>query len=186
MEQPADAVAENLRRYRESCGLSLDHLAKLTGVSKSMLRQVETGRSSPTIATIWKIANGLRISLSSLLSSRTIQAKVSSFRAESFLSAEGDGYRLFSLVPFSPQQPSEIRFLEMESGAFFKGEIHYGTVNANLFMMSGNLRVIVERDEYKVEGGEFCQFQADRSYTLECIGGEMATAILQLCDQQKI
>ena len=64
MEQPTDAIARNLRAIRENRNLSLDRLSEMTGVSKSMLRQIETGRSNPTIATIWKIANGLRLSLS--------------------------------------------------------------------------------------------------------------------------
>ncbi|HCL78549.1 MAG TPA: hypothetical protein DIC53_01115, partial [Synergistaceae bacterium] len=59
-------VAENLKRIRSDRKLSLDGLAALTGVSKSMLGQIERGESSPTLQTVWKIANGLRISLTEL------------------------------------------------------------------------------------------------------------------------
>ncbi len=62
MDQPVEAISNNLRTIRESRNFSLDQLSELTGVSKSMLRQIETGKSSPTISTIWKIANGLRVS----------------------------------------------------------------------------------------------------------------------------
>lgn len=44
--------------------LSLDATAQLTGVSKAMLGQIERGESSPTIATLWKIASGLEASFS--------------------------------------------------------------------------------------------------------------------------
>jgi transcriptional regulator with XRE-family HTH domain len=67
MEEPTLVVAQNLRRMREDKKLSLDRLAELTGVSKSMLGQIERGESSPTISTIWKIANGLKVSFTSLL-----------------------------------------------------------------------------------------------------------------------
>lgn len=60
MEQSTEAISSNLKGYRENRNLSLDQLSDLTGVSKSMLRQIETGQSNPTITTIWKIANGLR------------------------------------------------------------------------------------------------------------------------------
>ena len=70
MEQSIEAISANLRCHRESRGLSLDQMAELTGVSKSMLRQIEIGNSSPTIATLWKIANGLKISFTSLLCTR--------------------------------------------------------------------------------------------------------------------
>ena len=82
MEQSIAAIASNLREIRDKRNLSLDQLAQLTGVSKSMLRQIETGRSSPTIATIWKIANGLRVSFTTLLRKPIIQAEVRSFREQ--------------------------------------------------------------------------------------------------------
>ena len=68
MKQPNDAIGENLKRMREERNLSYDQLADCTGVSKSMLRNIELGNSSPTVATMWKIANGLRVSFSALLS----------------------------------------------------------------------------------------------------------------------
>ena len=89
MEQSIEAIAGNLKALREARGLSLDQLADLTGVSKSMLRQIETGKSSPTIATIWKVANGLHVSFTSLLSQPEVKAEVKSFRNEKPLTAEG-------------------------------------------------------------------------------------------------
>ena len=54
-------VARNIKRLREEKKLSMDELAKLSGVSKSMLGQIERGESNPTISTIGKIVEGLRI-----------------------------------------------------------------------------------------------------------------------------
>ena len=67
MKHPGDTLSNNLKVIREERNLSLDKLSEMTGVSKSMLRQIEIGQSSPTIATIWKIANGLRIPFTALL-----------------------------------------------------------------------------------------------------------------------
>ena len=52
-------VAKNIRRLREENKLSMDELAKLSGVSKSMLAQIERGEGSPTVSTLWKISNGI-------------------------------------------------------------------------------------------------------------------------------
>ncbi len=62
------SIAQHLQTVRKARGLSLDKTAKLTGVSKAMLGQIERGESSPTIATLWKIATGLACSFSSFLS----------------------------------------------------------------------------------------------------------------------
>ena len=60
-------VAENLKRLREERKLSLEAVAKSSGVSKSMLGQIERGVTNPTISILWKIAHGLKISFTSLM-----------------------------------------------------------------------------------------------------------------------
>ena len=50
-------VAKNIKRLREENKLSMEELAKLSGVSKSMLAQVERGKGNPTLSTLWKISN---------------------------------------------------------------------------------------------------------------------------------
>ena len=58
--EPTTAIGERLREIRVNANLSLDETAKLTGVSKPMLGQIERGQSVPTITTLWKIATGLK------------------------------------------------------------------------------------------------------------------------------
>jgi transcriptional regulator with XRE-family HTH domain len=91
MEQEENAISGNLKEIRQQRNLSLDQLADLTGVSKSMLRQIETGRSSPTIATIWKIANGLRLSFTNLVSKRRPDVAIIDFAGSNPLTAESIG-----------------------------------------------------------------------------------------------
>ncbi len=152
----------------------------MTGVSKSMLRQIETGKSSPTITTLWKIANGLRISFTSLLCKPPLQAEVKSFRAEQPLTAEGDHYRLFPMIPFNPQQSFETYYFEIDPGTVFHGEPHKGNVYEYIFLTNGRLRITVAEEVYEIGEGEFLQFQADHPHQYECVGEEMATAIMQV------
>lgn len=42
-------LAQNLKRLREERKLSLDKVADLTGISKTMLGQIERGESSPRL-----------------------------------------------------------------------------------------------------------------------------------------
>ena len=60
-------IAANLKALRAAKQLSLGEAAERTGVSKSMLGQIERGESSPTISTLWKIATGLQVSFTSLM-----------------------------------------------------------------------------------------------------------------------
>ena len=180
LEQSLDAIAENLRSLRESRALSLDQLSELTGVSKSMLRQIETGKSSPTIATIWKIANGLHVSFTALLSKPDNQVQVKPFRAGTPLTAEGKHYRLFPLIPFSPQQSFETYYVEIDPGTVFQGEPHQGNVYEYIFVTGGRLEMTLGGKTYEINAGEFLKFLADRPHAYRCLGDEMVTAIMQI------
>jgi ribosome-binding protein aMBF1 (putative translation factor) len=62
-------VGHAVRRIRRERGLSLDALAKESGVSRSMLGQIELGQSVPTINVLWKIARAFGVPVMSLVTS---------------------------------------------------------------------------------------------------------------------
>ena len=68
MEEINALFSANLKRLRETRRMSLDEVSRLSGVSKSMLGQIERGEVNPTISTVWKIASGLKVPYSQLLS----------------------------------------------------------------------------------------------------------------------
>ena len=65
-----DVIAGNAKRFREQRKLTLDAAAALTGVSRSMLAQIEKGDVNPTVSVLWKIANGYKVPFSSLVERR--------------------------------------------------------------------------------------------------------------------
>ena len=180
MDQSAQAISHNLKSIRENRRLSLDQLSELTGVSKSMLRQIETGRSSPTIATLWKIANGLKISFTTLLQKPAVNAEVRSFKEAAPLTAAADHYRLFPLVPFEPRQSFEAYYLEIDPGTAFAGEPHQGSVYEYVFMLKGSLKISVDDKAFVINDGEFLQFEAASPHEYECLGDDTASAIMQI------
>ncbi|WP_437889760.1 helix-turn-helix domain-containing protein [Phytobacter sp. V91] len=60
-------LATTLKTLRQARGWSLSKLAEQTGVSKAMLGQIERNESSPTVATLWKIATGLNVPFSTFI-----------------------------------------------------------------------------------------------------------------------
>ncbi len=180
MEQSNEAIANNLHNIREARKLSLERLSELTGVSKSMLRQIEIGKSSPTIATIWKIANGLKVSFTSLLKKTAAEAKVRSFTDVKPLTAESEHYRLFTLVPFEPEQSFEIYYIEIDPGTVFSGEPHEGNVYEYVFVLKGQLQITVDGKDFKINENEFLQFDANCHHEYKCAGKKMASAIMQI------
>ena len=64
-------VSANIKNIREKKKLTLDAAAEITGVSRSMLAQIEKGDVNPTISVLWKIANGYKVSFTSLVEQRS-------------------------------------------------------------------------------------------------------------------
>jgi Predicted transcriptional regulators len=61
------AVGKRIVELRKKRSLTLSQLAKLVGISKSALWAIEQGRVSPTISTLWKIANALGVTFGELV-----------------------------------------------------------------------------------------------------------------------
>jgi transcriptional regulator with XRE-family HTH domain len=181
MNQNKNVLAENLRRIRGSRNLSLDQLSELTGVSKSMLRQVETGRSSPTIATIWKIANGLHMSFTALISKQSQPVAIMDFKGAKPLTAESKRYRLFPLIPFDPAHSFEVYYVEIDPGTTFGGEPHQGNVEEYVFVMQGMLEITVDEANYKIGKEQCVRFIANRPHKYFSAGKQMVTAIMMIC-----
>ena len=62
----ADA-GRRIRETRAGQGLSLDQLARLTGISGPALSLIETGKRDPRLTTLKRIADALRVSLAALI-----------------------------------------------------------------------------------------------------------------------
>jgi transcriptional regulator with XRE-family HTH domain len=60
-------IGDELRRVRVSRKLSLRSVATAVGVSASLLSQVETGKTQPSVSTLYALVNHLGISLDGLM-----------------------------------------------------------------------------------------------------------------------
>jgi DNA-binding XRE family transcriptional regulator/mannose-6-phosphate isomerase-like protein (cupin superfamily) len=59
-------VGERLRAHREQAGLSLRGLARAVGVSPSLISQIEHGKATPSVATLYAVVSELDLSLDEL------------------------------------------------------------------------------------------------------------------------
>jgi transcriptional regulator with XRE-family HTH domain len=84
-------ISINLKRLRTRQGHSLERLARLSGVSRAMLSQIETGKSVPTISLLLKVANALGVPIANLLITQSARATVvlPKARAKTVLSSNG-------------------------------------------------------------------------------------------------
>ena len=71
MSNKISTIAKNIRQYRKQKGLSQDKLSKLADISHATMIKIESGGiQSPTIDTVQKIANALKITVDNLLNGK--------------------------------------------------------------------------------------------------------------------
>lgn len=164
MENISQVVAENLKRLREERKLSLDAVAKRSGVSKSMLGQIERGVTSPTVSTLWKIAYGLKISFMALLARpETDMEIVDRADVEPFMEDEGR-YRLYVMFPFDTARKFEMFVVELDPGARFEASPHQEGTQEFITVFAGTLTLGLDGEKRSVGEGDAVHFRADRPH----------------------
>ena len=106
-------LAARLHELRASRGLSLDALAERAGVSRSMISLIERGQSSPTAATLHRLAAGLGVTMHELFAQPTQrEAAPLARRADQTVWRDPDsGYTRRQLSPAG--YPSPLRMIEV-------------------------------------------------------------------------
>jgi len=108
-------LGSELRKIRESKKLSLRSVATAVGVSPSLLSQVETGKTQPSVSTLYALVNHLGVSLDGLMGqhrpSAVEQAPVNNHDHGSVNGSNG-GNGSNGVVQRGPNNP----VIEMENG----------------------------------------------------------------------
>jgi transcriptional regulator with XRE-family HTH domain len=158
-------VGQNIRRMRGSRGLTLDALARASGVSRAMLGQIETGRSVPTINVVWKIAAAFDVPFATLIAAPAAD-KVHLFRAHGarvLTSASGD-FTSRALFPFDGQRRPEFYELRLKAHGVEIADPHAAGTMENLVVAHGRLDLEIGQDTRELDAGDAILFQADRPH----------------------
>lgn len=174
MEHIQSVISDNLMRIRTKRKMSLDELSSITGVSKSLLRQIEKDESNPTISTLWKIANGLKIPFTSLIEYEMPGTEVVRKEEIEPLFEDEGRYRLYPSFTYENQKPFEMYDVELDSGATLQSEPHRpGTIEC-LTVFSGTLTVTIQNKAYSIHEGDSLKFKADNPHVYNNPGNETA------------
>lgn len=157
-------VAENLKKLREERKISLAEAARMIGVSKSLLSQIERGEVNPTISTVWKIAAGLKISFTTLCSRPETDLEVVSAAELTPITIHGGFFRNFPLFGYDENRRFEIYYIEMDPAASLESEPHPTGCQEFLTVFSGALNLRVGDREIVLGPAEAVRFAADRDH----------------------
>ena len=113
-EARSDAAIQlglRLREARQSAKLSLRELARRVDVSASLVSQVELGRTSPSIGTLYALVSELGLSLDAVMQDGqppNIASSRTSLRIAETPTVNGDGLSLSSDGPVTSRVPSAV------------------------------------------------------------------------------
>lgn len=157
-------IGNNLKQIRDARKLSLDKVAELTSVSKSMLGQIERGESNPTISTVWKIANGLKISFTDLINTHKANVIVLNKEEIEPLVEDNGKYKLYPFFPYEEGRTFEIYSIDIEKDGELEAEAHREGTEEFLTIFQGELTVIIDGEQHVVHKGDSIRFKADKPH----------------------
>jgi transcriptional regulator with XRE-family HTH domain len=166
MEKLYTHIATRLKTLRQEKGWSLDKTAEKTGVSKAMLGQIEREESSPTIATLWKIASGFEASFSDFLEDSPFPAKTPIFRfgETQQLHPSDDKIRVRSIFPYDPVLKIETFLNELLPGCEHLSPAHQIGMIEDVMVIDGEMEVLVNGQWQVLKKDESLRFQADQPH----------------------
>ena len=131
-----------LKEARRAKGLSLDAVAKLSGVSRSMVSQIERGESSPTISTLWNLTKALQVDFSGLLED-DLENSIEVLRngAVPTIENHGAGCTIRILSPPEEAGQHEVYDLRFTENGLLDSQPHAQGTREHLTVVEGNLTV---------------------------------------------
>jgi transcriptional regulator with XRE-family HTH domain len=162
-------VGKNIMNQRKSRGMSLDELSKRSGVSKSMLSQIEQERTNPTVITVWKIARSLDLSVQELMESGTDSIiDVIRYDDSPVIYSEDKLCTIRINSPIHMTDNLELYYMTFKPGGINRSLPHYPNAVEFLTIISGQLKVTCgEQSTIILNKGDTARYRGDREHTIE-------------------
>jgi transcriptional regulator with XRE-family HTH domain len=175
-------VGNRLRQLREARKVSMRTLATMSGLSANALSMIERGKTSPSVSTLYRIADALTVPVTDFFGPDEARKRVVFLKAEQrtrlpFMRGlwEGLGGEQFTgrIMPF---------MLTLEAGASSGPNSVVHTGHEFVFCMRGRLEYQVEGELYDLETGDSLLFAAQLRHRWRNPGGNVTNALVIISD----
>lgn len=160
MEQIKKCIGDNLYNFRNRAGLTLQQLSDISSVSKTMLSGIEKAEMNPSITTLWKIADGLKIPIGWLINEKKLSVDLVR-KKDCQLTLTAEGYRIFTVFPFDPQQNIEVYMKEINKETIIKSQGHREGILEYIMVHEGIMELVIGDTMYHLYPGDSIKFSAD-------------------------
>lgn len=170
-----------LKEARRLQGLSLDAVAKLSGVSRSMVSQIERGESSPTISTLWNLTRALQVDFAGLLDVSTATASIETLRSQEVPTIDnlGKSVRIRILSPPEEAGKHEVYELIFALDGVLDSKPHTRGAREHLTVIEGVLDVTSGESTSRLQAGDTARYPADVPHCISAVGAARAFLVVQ-------
>ncbi len=157
-----------VKLQREAAGFSLRMLAARSGISSSMISDIERGAKSPTVVTVVRLAEALGVTAASLIDGGAGTAS----RIRILRRGEGAGgehpARWKSLGPATPGSRIDIvQFQIPPATSLGQANAHAAGTVEHMHVAAGTVRVTVGDETAELAAGDSCSCRTDAPHEVE-------------------
>lgn len=159
--------------------MTIDELSKKSGVSGSMLSQVEQEKTNPTVMTVWKIARSLDVDINKLLKASE-RPRMEIMRSEDMpviYSADGK-CKIRINSPVHMIDNLELYQIILEPGGCIASEPHFPKTQEFLTVLSGELKITLGGNYKILYEGDTLRYNADIEHVIENVSTGESRAYL--------
>lgn len=155
-------LAENVRRLRESHGMSQQKIAEVSGLPRPTWASLETGTANPTLTVLSKAAAALNVSIEELVGpprNEFVQILANDVRERRRQDA-----RLRPLVP-EALPGLEISRMQLTPGGHMVGVPHTAGTREYLTCEHGKVELIAAGEHFALGEGDMLVFRGDQRHS---------------------
>jgi transcriptional regulator with XRE-family HTH domain len=180
----AEAVGRHLgvrlRQLRAARGWSLESMSGASGVSRSMLSEIEREQANPTLAVTLRIAQAFGMSLGELIGSPAASAAVTVIRKNdrAFHYRSEGNCRIRTLSPLHLEKDVEFYEVALARGGALRSAAHFAGTREFITVVKGQLTVDSAGEQDQLHPGDSATYRADVPHALINAGRHGALVFL--------
>jgi transcriptional regulator with XRE-family HTH domain len=181
-ESFAAHLSEKVKDLRAERRWSLDTLSSVSGVSRSMLSQIERNQVNPTLGVIFNIARAFGLQVGDLVGAPEVSSSLNVIRAGDRLYhyRSDANCTIRTLSPLHLEKDVEFYEVRFKPNGRLQSAAHFTGTREFLTVQSGRVRVESGGESDELEPGDSVSYRADVAHCISNIGtGE---AIIFLVD----
>ena len=173
------AIGSNIANYRKQKGMSMEELSKRSGVSKSMLSQIEQEKTNPTVITLWKISKALNVPMEHLLKRNSI-SQIEVLRKDDAPIFYSEDHSCLIRVNSPVHMIDNLELYDMTFKP--RGKLcsmpHFTNAEEFLTVITGKFRVTSGDSSAILNEGDTGRYRADEKHSIENLTDQEAKAYL--------